>query len=348
MFFSSIDNNTLDTLPNASLNTCIKVVATSAQLEEAVRYLSTQPVIGFDTETKPRFTAGRMYKPALLQFSSADVSYLIHLTKVGIPDTLADLLANPSVLKIGAAVKDDISGLQRYTPFTPGGFIDLQQMAESYGILDKSVRKLAGIVLGERVSKSQQVTNWEAYPLTEAQQHYAATDAYVCFRIYKTLLANPQEVKSPKKRLYEEVLKQLTSLMDGESNQIAILANAAAVFKENFHFWWVGFYFLDAPHNQLVLGPFQGPLACTRIPYGRGVCGKAWKEGKTIVVPDVSQFADHIACSSRSQSEIVVPLFRTDGTFGGVLDIDSERLGTFDAVDKAYLEEIARLFQKFV
>lgn len=348
MFASTIDNKAIDNLPYVTLNGKIQVVTTQKQLDKALEYLSACNTVGFDTETKPRFSAGKMYRPAILQLSTPEMSYVIHLKKVGLPENLSAFLSNPSVIKVGAAVRDDIIGLQRYAPFTPGGFTDLQDMAQQYGIAEKSVRKLSAIVLGKRVSKTQQTTNWETYPLSEAQLQYAATDSYVCLKIYQTLLANEQEKKTPKERMYEETIRQAAALIDPESGTVTNLANMAALLKETFHFWWVGFYLADKQKNQLILGPFQGPPACTRIACGRGVCGTAWKKGETIVVPDVEKFPGHIACSSRSRSEIVVPLKNASGEFAGVLDIDSERLETFDKTDKMYLEELARLFEKFL
>jgi GAF domain-containing protein len=140
---------------------------------------------------------------------------------------------------------------------------------------------------------------------------------------------------------YNLLLKQLESLIEGEENVIANLSNASAllnVFLERIN--WVGFYMVEG--DGLVLGPFQGPLACTRIRKGRGVCGKAWAEARTIVVPDVELFPGHIACSSASRSEIVVPILR-DGVVVGVLDVDSEHLATFDETDAQWLERIAAL-----
>ncbi len=354
MFVSTIDNQAIEQCAPVVLGARIHTVSTLNQLEKAVAYLKIQPILGFDTETRPRFTAGKMYMTALLQLSSAEDAYLIHLKKTGIPPSLAAVLEDPAVLKVGAAVKDDILGLQRYASFNAQGFIDLQDMASTYGIVDKSVRKLAAIVLGRRVSKSQQTTNWEAFPLTEAQQQYAATDAYVCYQIYHALCDNPQEKKSPKERMYQEIITKMRALSEDEPNIYANLANAAALLKESFHFWWAGFYLVDkdlertANVRQLVLGPYQGPIACTRIPYGRGVCGTAWKEARSIVVPNVEDFPGHIACNARSQSEIVIPLYDKAGQFAGVLDIDSERLATFDDSDRLYLEELVRLFQKIL
>lgn len=144
-----------------------------------------------------------------------------------------------------------------------------------------------------------------------------------------------------KEEKYATLLPQLKSLMEGEDDVIANMANVAACIMETFHFWWVGFY--RVIDNTLVLGPFQGPLACTRIKRGKGVCGTAWDKAQTIVVEDVEQFPGHIACSSASRSEIVVPIFDKDDKVVAVLDIDSEHLNTFDSTDKKWLEEVARL-----
>jgi len=142
---------------------------------------------------------------------------------------------------------------------------------------------------------------------------------------------------SSKEEKYRNLLAQIDALVGGESDLIANLANVAAALKQTFAFFWVGFYLVK--DGMLVLGPFQGPVACTRIAYGRGVCGTAWKEQKTIIVPDVELFAGHIACNSESKSEIVVPLF-SGGKVTGVLDIDSDRLNDFDETDAVFLEEI--------
>ena len=144
-----------------------------------------------------------------------------------------------------------------------------------------------------------------------------------------------------KEERYATLLPQLQSLVEGESDMIANMANVAACIKDTFHFWWVGFY--RVIDEVLVLSPFQGPLACTRIKRGKGVCGTAWDKAETIIVADVDKFPGHIACSSLSRSEIVVPIIK-DGEVIAVLDIDSEFLGTFDAIDKEWLEKVARLF----
>ena len=139
---------------------------------------------------------------------------------------------------------------------------------------------------------------------------------------------------------YALLYKQVAALVEGEKDEIANMANIAAMIHSTFGFWWTGFYRVVG--EQLVLGPFQGPVACTRIPYGKGVCGTAWKRKESIVVPDVEEFPGHIACSSLSRSEIVVPIFKEDEVYA-VLDIDSKDLGTFDETDRVQLERIVHL-----
>ena len=140
-----------------------------------------------------------------------------------------------------------------------------------------------------------------------------------------------------KEEKYRQVLPQIAALVDGETDWIANMANIVAVLHETFGFWWTGFYRVEG--EELVLGPFQGPIACTRIPFGRGVCGAAWAQDRTIIVQDVHDFPGHIACSSASKSEIVVPVRRNNQIIA-VLDIDSADYNTFDAIDRQYLEQI--------
>ena len=144
---------------------------------------------------------------------------------------------------------------------------------------------------------------------------------------------------------YQLLVKQVESLLEGENNIVGQLANAAALLHETMGWWWTGFYLVK--DGELQLGPFQGPVACYRIKRGRGVCGTAWDQNRTIVVPDVEQFPGHIACSSLSRSEIVVPLHDSEGNVTGVLDIDSMELATFDDVDARWLEEIARIISNY-
>lgn len=153
----------------------------------------------------------------------------------------------------------------------------------------------------------------------------------------ETIYVRPEADKEEK---YKELMPQLAALVGSEADEVANMANLSAALKQAFGFFWVGFYRVVG--EELVLGPFQGPVACTRIRRGKGVCGTAWAEGRTIVVEDVEQFPGHIACSSESKSEIVVPVVR-EGQIIGVLDIDSDCLRTFDAIDASRLEEIVRL-----
>lgn len=146
-----------------------------------------------------------------------------------------------------------------------------------------------------------------------------------------------------KSTAYEELLNEVKSFIQDENDKIACMANVAALIHERFGFWWTGFYRVIG--EELVLGPFQGPVACTRIRKGRGVCGTSWNEARTVIVPNVHEFPGHIACSSLSNSEIVVPVFDECGNVTGVLDIDSRDFGTFDETDAEWLEEICRLIR---
>jgi len=146
--------------------------------------------------------------------------------------------------------------------------------------------------------------------------------------------------------LYNEITPQIESLIGNETDLIANLANVAAVLKEVFEFFWVGFYLIK--ENQLVLGPFQGPLACTRIRFDKGVCGHVYTTGKTVVVPNVDEFPGHIACASASRSEIVLPIFDSKGNVFGVLDVDSDRLEDFSEIDAAGLGRIVNILERSI
>ncbi|HVW12685.1 MAG TPA: GAF domain-containing protein [Mucilaginibacter sp.] len=145
-----------------------------------------------------------------------------------------------------------------------------------------------------------------------------------------------------KKEQYQSLIPQVEALLSGEADLIANLANTCAALKEQFNWFWVGFYLVK--DGELVLGPFQGPVACTRIAKGKGVCGAAWQQAKTLIVPDVDAFPGHIACSSLSKSEIVLPLFK-DGRVAGVLDVDSEHLNYFNDTDAEYLQQVVDLIK---
>ncbi|MEA4976289.1 MAG: GAF domain-containing protein [Paludibacter sp.] len=149
-----------------------------------------------------------------------------------------------------------------------------------------------------------------------------------------------------KQEKYITLISQLQSLTSGEPDAVANLSNISAALKETFNWWWVGFYLVKG--DELVLGPFQGPIACTRIRYGKGVCGSAWKEKKSLLVPDVNAFTGHIACSAASVSEIVIPILNKSGEVVGVLDVDSERYDVLDDTDVRFLEEISQICSKFL
>ncbi|ENW08160.1 GAF domain-containing protein [Acinetobacter beijerinckii] len=144
---------------------------------------------------------------------------------------------------------------------------------------------------------------------------------------------------------YQSILPQIQAIIEDETDMIANLANICAALKQQFNWFWIGFYLIK--DNELVLGPFQGPIACTRIAKGRGVCGTAWQQQQIIIVPDVDQFPGHIACSSASKSEIVLPIMR-NGDCVGVLDIDSDELNQFDEVDAEYLQQLMLMIEKFI
>ena len=186
-FIESISNEEVAALDMVQFDGEIIVVETPQALEQACEYLSAQRILGFDTETRPSFTAGVTNKVALLQLYGGSKCFLIRLNRVQMSKALTDILHRTDILKIGAAVKNDIVGLSKLRHFTAGGFIDLQDLVENYGIKDKSLRKISGIVLGKKVSKAQRLSNWEAKTLTPQQQVYAATDAWVCVEIYENL-----------------------------------------------------------------------------------------------------------------------------------------------------------------
>jgi ribonuclease D len=187
MYKESINKDELDDLPLVQFEGEIVLVDGQADYFESINYLKQQPVLGFDTETKPAFKKGVVNEVALLQLATADRAFLFRLNKMGLPLEVRQILEAPSILKIGVAIRDDIKGLQRIRPFRPSGFLELQEHVKGFGIQDFSLKKLSAIVLGFRISKAQRITNWEAPELTEAQQVYAATDAWVAHQIYYSL-----------------------------------------------------------------------------------------------------------------------------------------------------------------
>ncbi len=189
MFQESITKEELDILPLKSFEGEIILVENGQSLDMALEYLSQAEVLGFDTETKPSFKRGQVNRVALLQLSTDEKAFLFRINRTGLPAKLKDILSDPDILKVGVAIRDDIKALQRISHFKPGGFVELQEEVKDYGINDFSLKKIAGIVLGVRISKSQRLTNWEVDALTEAQQSYAATDAWVAFEIFHSLAA---------------------------------------------------------------------------------------------------------------------------------------------------------------
>jgi len=190
MYLNKISTEEIDKLEFASFPGEIIVVDSPGPvMNSALRYLRRQKLIGFDTETRPCFTPHQpANNVALLQLSGPGKAFLFRVNLVAMPRALCNLLSNPNILKIGAAVHDDIRGLQKRRHFSASGFVDLQKIVGEWGISDKSVKKMAAIILGVRISKTQQLSNWEASVLSEAQQKYAATDAWICLEMYKKLL----------------------------------------------------------------------------------------------------------------------------------------------------------------
>lgn len=203
MYKSTITPEELEQLPVAEFPGEITVIdAIDEKFQESIDYLKGQKIIGFDTETRPSFTANtKRNLVALLQLSGKERAYIYRLHSTGLNEDLVKILSNPRIIKVGAAVTDDIRSLQHHTKFAPKGFVDLQSIASGWGIEEKSVRKMAAIILGVRVSKSQQLSNWESSDLTVAQINYAAVDAWVCQRMYLKLLSSPKlKIKSTNRK----------------------------------------------------------------------------------------------------------------------------------------------------
>ena len=179
------------------------------ELNRAVAYLRRQKIIGFDTETRPTFSPGqRSNGVALLQLSGSDEAFLFRVQTLGMRRRICAILANPDIIKVGAASHDDVRGLQKIRKFEEKGFVDLQKIGWEWGVRDKSVKKMAAIILGVRISKTQQLSNWEAETLSEAQQKYAATDAWICREMYIRLLASEKHPLTPDERLAPADLEQ--------------------------------------------------------------------------------------------------------------------------------------------
>jgi ribonuclease D len=202
MFIETIKPEQIEKLEYASFPGKIIVIdSVGAEFNRAIAYLRSQKIIGFDTETRPTFSPSQpSYGVALLQLSGPEKAFLFRINNMGMHRRLCSLLANPKVVKVGAAIHDDIRGLQKHHEFSPAAFIDLQKIVCEWGIRDKSVKKMAAIILGIRISKTQQLSNWEAETLSEGQCKYAATDAWVCREMYLELL------RSEKNPLPEDIV----------------------------------------------------------------------------------------------------------------------------------------------
>ncbi|MEG1413684.1 MAG: 3'-5' exonuclease [Mucinivorans sp.] len=192
MFQATISNQEASAMQVDGFRGKIVVVDDPLSMARAEKLLANEKILGIDTETRPAFTKGKSYSLALLQVSTPEVALLFRVQKVELSPTIISIMEDSSVLKIGAALRDDIKALQKVKRFTPAGFVDLQTMIYRWGVEEKSVRKMAAIVLGFKVSKAQRLSNWEAQRLTVAQQAYAATDAWVCLRIYQVLKNNAE------------------------------------------------------------------------------------------------------------------------------------------------------------
>ncbi len=192
-FIDKISNEQTALLPAIEFRGEIRIVEDERDIAAACKYLAEQPVIGFDTETRPSFRPGVTFRVSLLQLSSPEVCYLFRLNRIPLDKAILQLFENKRLLKVGADVAGDLRSLRQIRHFRDGGFVDLQGIAPEWGIGEKSLRKLSAIVLGRRVSKAQRLSNWEAATLTDKQQLYAATDAWVCTRIYEQLLRTPKK-----------------------------------------------------------------------------------------------------------------------------------------------------------
>lgn len=183
----TISKEELKDLPKAIFPGRIFVIQSESEAQKAVNYLQSRPVLGIDSETRPSFTKGHSHKVALLQISSEECCFLFRLNMIGLNQSLIDLLENPAVIKVGLSLKDDFMMLHKRAPFNQRGFIELQEFVRPFGIQDKSLQKIYGILFKEKISKSQRLSNWESDVLSDSQKQYAATDAWACLSIYNLL-----------------------------------------------------------------------------------------------------------------------------------------------------------------
>ena len=207
----TISKENLNALPAAEFKGRIRIIDRDFQVEEAIKDLRKNSLIGFDTETRPSFRKGQSYKLALVQLSTPDCCYLFRTCKIGIPEPLKEILEDPAVTKVGLSVHDDFHSLHKLSPIEPQSFIELQQMVKEYKIADNSLSRIYGILFGKRICKGQRLTNWEAETLTDAQQSYAALDAFACIEIYNHLMEGKFD---PSQSPY------LTTLQETEANEL--------------------------------------------------------------------------------------------------------------------------------
>ena len=229
-FVHRISKDLIHWMPLASFNGEVVVVDKQEQVAEAIHYLNRQTLLGVDTESRPSFTHGVHYPTALVQIATEDKCFLFRLSKIGMPQALADLFANPKICKVGLAFRDDINGLRRLRDFTPHNCIDIQKIVGQYGILDLGLQKIFAICFGKKISKSQQLTNWENISLTPEQARYASTDAWATLLIYKELLATEPLPKEEAERLRQEDLQK-----QQQHQQEVLAAHRAAHEQSNPH-----------------------------------------------------------------------------------------------------------------
>lgn len=226
-FIHKIAKELVQALPVTQFEGEVIVVDQPEQVEAAVQYLSQQPTLGIDTESRPSFTHGVRYPTALVQIATTERCYLFRLTHVGMPQALADIFANNDIRKVGLAFKDDINGLRRRRDFTPRNCIDIQSMVRKYGILDLGLQKIFAICFGKKISKAQQLTNWENSALTPEQQRYASTDAWATLLIYNELMATEPLPKKEADALYQAELEKM------QLHQQEVLAARQAQLEQN-------------------------------------------------------------------------------------------------------------------
>lgn len=228
ILYENFDKNKIKNLPQVLFKGRIVVINTAADARKAVDYLLRQPILGIDTETRPSFRKGVNYKVGLLQISTHDTCFLFRLNRMGLPDSLTELLADGKSLKVGLSLKDDFHALHGRSGFTNGRYVELQDYVRRFGIQDMSLQKLYANVYGQRISKTQRLTNWEAPELTEKQQRYAATDAWACVMLYEKLkhIEESRDYKLVSKidvdRLTNEVISSLYSGMVSASAPLSV------------------------------------------------------------------------------------------------------------------------------